>query len=578
MIYPDIPDFIKLCHHQTPPPSNSLSELDISQDFQDWFLSEQMLALNLAQLPNLLGNNQNVATGRSLLATHFNRPNPLPPPVAAHVSLAIVCNLTTLLPVTDLIVNNYLALPARIDGPPPTIDNLLIPGNFQFVVFRVTAVSNASITLRRITLLHDDDSAAVIGANATTTYGPADANLYFDIPAAVVGQPQAPILFMVAVQGLHDQLRGLDPHFAQPAPNAGVPAPAGQPAAPPQPDPFLAQIIQGQAHAAAAAKETEKKAYGFQRYKQLHHIHDEGKYNTSLLKFMQFGVPTGQLPAIGYFSPIHAIHACRQIFDAYSDQLPSRTVIISDRDLEAFILLDFNNNKASFMHLSVPEDSPITFPTLLPFINRACEVYAMIYGASLAEQINLSFIQLRDMQSRNVLPSLTPADCISLVQKRLANIHLYPAFNASIAFGGDLKEHLSAYLSFEHTHIDVIQTINAKMVVAAPVPAPPNPRPKRSITPAAAGGPTTRAKTAASAAPTTTLSGWYKELFTKVPTLENAKLPCFHWLANKPPCLQLATCQKRGKHKCEHSIDPVVVAPHIDVIKTWLKDDPLNRF
>ena len=556
----------------------------------------QVPQLNLGQGANLLQFHQSVATSRTRLAANFQHPNPLP---ANHQALAYMCQFTTILVVSQLVVGNYVILEASPNGPPPTIANILMVGNFQFATFKVIAVSPAAITLRRVGLINDDHSAGVVAQNALASYGPIQTDLFFNIPPPPAdGEPAPPINWLVAIQALHNDLQNLE----QPIPIPGAPI-LGAPAVPAplnQQDQFLQQLVQGQANLAAASKETPLRSMQFLRLKSLAHVFSPavplpGKFAT-VLDLLQIGRPAGQPPSAAYLSFTPMMPTIRRTFFDYAAHLTARTVNISDTKLGNAILLWFDPSKeTSIMDFATPNDIPLTFTNIIPFVTRVCDIFAIVFGEALPMAI-ISFITtLVDMHDKLDVPDLVPSDCITLIEQKLYLIDEFPPFNAAVQFQGDLSVHLTTYFAINNHDREMTRMINARKQEAQQQILPTDGTKrgvKRQNTPTNLTVPNTRSRSTAAgktgvapaaspAAPTVTtkqLTDWYKELFTKVPSLENEELPCLHWLANKPPCLQHPACKKsKKKHQGPHTLEPHIV-PHVAVLKTWLQTDPLGRF
>ena len=218
-----------------------------------------------------LGLQDNIPTGIVLMQTHFVCPDPLPD----HLILRSLCQHSIFRDVTAVSVNVYVFLPTLVNGPLPTIANLL--ANFEIAIFRVVDVSITDITLLRIGVLHDNASAATATANSELTYGNLQTRMYYPIPPGVAGAP-AP-QFLVAKTALADRLRAQDPHLV--VPQAAAPI---QPAAPalPAPDLILQQLVAGQAGIAAASKLTVAKLADYDRIQSMAAYFPPGRFASTI--------------------------------------------------------------------------------------------------------------------------------------------------------------------------------------------------------------------------------------------------------------------------------------------------------
>ena len=86
-----------------------------------------------------------------------------------------------------LALHCYIILQANIGANPavvPSIATFDTPGFFEFSTFKVTHINPHSMTLRRISLLSDDQTAASCVQHAEASFGPIDHDIHFRFPIA----------------------------------------------------------------------------------------------------------------------------------------------------------------------------------------------------------------------------------------------------------------------------------------------------------------------------------------------------------------------------------------------------------
>ena len=518
-----------------------------------------------------LGLQDNIQTGIVLMHTHFVCPDPLPD----HVILRSLCQHSIFRDVTAVPINVYVFLPTLANGPVPTIANLL--ANFEIAIFRVVEVSITDITLLRIGVLHDNASAATATANSELTYGNLQTRMYYPIPPGVAGAP-AP-QFLVAKTALADRLRAQDPHLV--VPQAAAPIQPAAPA-PPAPDMILQQLVAGQAGIAAASKLTPAKLADYDRIQSMAAFFPPGRF-ASTIALLMFALPDGQPPSAGYLSFNKVIQAFREYFFNHAQHRPERTPSVTDPQIEYFIKFDFN--KVSLAAFATPEESPLaTFAAVKLLAVRISDLTAIIFGTPLALAVLAAMNQLCELALFDC-PTLTPAEALQLLQRRLFIMNKDKRFDIAVARNDlPLETNFTEYLTFLHTDLDVhrmvVSRVPSELDSSKPAPNP-NPKPgkrRRSLAPVVTTAPpasrTTRSVSRADA--NAILKPWYDDLHKKIPALKNVELPCLHWLSNITPCHQHAACQKTSNPK-PHVID-TVVADHMVQILAWLKKDPLDRF
>ena len=398
----------------------------------------------------------------------------------------------------------------------------------------------------------------------------------------MVAEGADPPRFLVANTALEISLRGIDPANA-PAPAVPVIPPAGAPV--PLAQDAVQQIILGQQAAVAAAKETPSKIAYYARLQSMANVFNAGQFALTL-NLCMLNLAPGLPASAGYISFHRLVQYLRTRFHEFASYQPNRTVTVSDNILERIILLDFQNDKCSFVHLATPSDLPITFQNLKSFMGRMADLVAIIYGSDLGLAIISAIAQLIDLVDLNFVDNLTANNCISLVERALFQLDAHPLFNTAVHHNPDvLANSLATALRFQVGHPEILRfTIaNGKVAataLAASIARPtsntqPAARPKRkaTTTTAAASAPNTRATALASVA---ALTRWRSQLDTANPLLTGVDLPCLYWLSNTAPCLRHFTCQKLS-NKQRHVISPVVAAHKANIL-AWLKTDPLGRF
>ena len=522
------------------------------------------MALNLG---NLMGvYHQNVGVGQSRLDTNFVKPNaPL-----LHQELTFLCLFANFVNVSALAVGQYFLLPTTIVGNVPSIANLSVAGAFGFAVFRVSQITPTHIGASRFTTLENNQSAATASLNATATYGPPNNMLFYAIPAAVAGANEP--RFLVAEAALEFQLRNLDPANA-PAAAAPIIPPAGAAIAPHDPAQVqaLQQVLQGQQNQAAANRETPAKILIWQRLLANKNIFSAGQYNL-IINLCSINLPAGQPPTLGYFAWFPLIQIFRAKFFEFASYQLDRTVTISDGLLERLFLLDFQDDKCTFLNLATPSDLPITFQNIKSFMNRVGTLISIVYGPELGMAIINAIEKLVDLHDLKYVVGLTPLDCIHLVEQQLFQLDKHFLFTTVVGQNpAMLAANLASALEFTHTNPQIIRMINARATSAVnnkrkgDADVPPEPAPA---------APNTRSATLA--VNSQLLRDWRDDLDAANPALAGVNLPCLYSLANIAPCFKHAQCQK-ATYQTTHVVDAVVTA-HKSKILAWLKTDPLGRF
>ena len=536
------------------------------------------MALNLGNAVDLQAHQNNVGIARQQLETNF-----LIPAVIPLGGMGYLCTYAGYISAPDIIQDQYVLLSTNVTTV-PSFANLSQPGAFAFAVFKAALVTLGHIGFKRIPNIQNDASAATAPAQAEATYGPMNHMLFYPIPPVAEGAD--PPRFLVANTALEISLRGIDPAFA-PAPAAPVIPPAGAPV--PLAQDAVQQIILGQQAAVAAAKETPSKIADFARLQSMANVFSPGQY-ALILNLCMLNLQPGQPASAGFISFHRIVQQWRKKFHDFASYQLDRTVTASDSVLERIILLDFQNDKCSFLHLATPSDLPITFQNLKSFMGRMADLVAIIYGSDLGLAIITGIAQLVDMVDLSFVDHLKPANCISLMERALHQLDVHPLFNTAVFHNPDvLATSLATALCFENNHPEILRfTIaNSRAATAALAAAIAQPsttstqqnarNTKRKATSTAGAAPaaktgavSTRAQTMAEQA------AWRAKLDAANPRLVGVDLPCLHWLSGKAPCANQATCQKQ-QNKRDHVSSAVVLA-HKAKILAWLKTDPLGRF
>ena len=158
----------------------------------------------------------------------------------------------------------YVILQANIGANPvvvPSIQTFDTPGFFELSTFKVTHINPHSMTLRRISLLSDDHTAASCVQHAEAAFGPIEQDIHFRFPVAGGN----PISFLVATMALDAAIKAIDPSLQIPLAAAAVA----------QPDPFANQIgmlINNQNAIRGAARVNATNSVNFDRMSSFQHI------------------------------------------------------------------------------------------------------------------------------------------------------------------------------------------------------------------------------------------------------------------------------------------------------------------
>ena len=511
-----------------------------------------------------------------------------------HDSMRFILANSQYTPVNQIPQGAYVLLPNRVDGPVPTVDNLIAEGHFAFVAFRVENVTANHLTLAKRMVFEDDASAATAQATAQATYG--NLNIYFPIVPQNNGEEQ---MFLRAILALNDVLIQQDPHLQPPQPpqqpiHQQLPAPPGA-GIMEQLVQGHAQIAQGQANQLAESKKTVAKCALYNRLEQLTRVFDEGKAELTKSRLM-FALPAGQEPSAGYISAHEFIRVFRQKSADFAMDIPNRQLAITDAKLEHLVFLLFDPiHNCSLLDFAVPMELPLFFQNLRPFLERISEFFTLVFGPALPMAIIEAARQLIEFHETLMVPTLIPLDVVKLLDSRIFRIDQDERFDINRPPNGrSLAQNLNDYFRFTHNDAEIIRRINARAAAAASEldsAAAPTKKQRRQRNDTGAGASSTSAATAAStsAAPMTraksaaqaaaekiALKNWHDELRTSVPQLAGVALPCLHFLANKAPCHNQPICKKLNNTKT-HNVPPLVTT-HMAAVREWLKRDPLGRF
>ena len=491
--------------------------------------------VNLGQLGIGANSTANLVLSRQRLQDHLVLPVAGAAPIP-HDSMRFILANSQYTPVNQIPQGAYVLLPNRVDGPVPTVDNLIAEGHFAFVAFRVENVTANHLTLAKRMVFEDDASAATAQATAQATYG--NLNIYFPIVPQNNGEEQ---MFLRAILALNDVLIQQDPHLQPPQPpqqpiHQQLPAPPGA-GIMEQLVQGHAQIAQGQANQLAESKKTVAKCALYNRLEQLTRVFDEGKAELTKSRLM-FALPAGQEPSAGYISAHEFIREFRQKSADFAMEIPNRQLVITDTKLEHFIFLLFDPlHHCSLSDFAVPSELPLTFQNLRPF----AEYSTLVFGPALPMAMVEAARQLIEFHESLMLPTLIPLDVVKLLDSRLFRIDQDERFDINRPPNGrSLVQNLGDYFRFTHNDADIIRRINARAAaVASELDSAAAPSKKqRRLRGAGAGStsavamgaastsaaPMTRAKSAAqAAAEKIALTNWHAELRVTAPAYHECR-------------------------------------------------------
>ena len=530
--------------------------------------------MNLQGANAQLVHQNNIAIARQRLQQHLVLPQD--PPI--HDTIGFVCANSQFVDINDITLNTYAIFPTTTAGVEPTIVNLCAPNNAQLMVARVVSISLNAIGFKQVTQLEDDASALTAGVNTILTFGPKHTILYHPIPnpLPVEHLPR----FLVATNALYDRIRSFDPDFQPVALAAPIqPAPPG-----PMINDQLLQVLQGHNNAQHERQKTVGKVAAYERFTRLANLMPEGRFLTSSNTLM-FAKPDDQAPSAAFFSSAKVIQMYREFFFDYAQHMAKRTITITDMKLESFILLNFSGERVSFTDFTTPEDLPLTFTSMIAVVNRVCDLIAITFGAPLARALLESAEKIKSFHDLNDVTGLLPSDVLNILGRHLYLIDREPAFDIDLPRNDrSLADNLLSYFTFRPTDSQIQRLLNSRIAsdrdaaskpAASTVVAQANKRRKVVKQPTST-QPTTVVTRSKTTYDKVVMDNWRAQLNTTVPALAGVKLGCLYFIANKPPCLRNATCQK-GTFKQDHVVNALISANSAAIL-AWLATDPMGRF
>ena len=491
-----------------------------------------------------------------------------------------------------LALHCYIILQANIGANPavvPSIATFDTPGFFEFSTFKVTHINPHSMTLRRISLLSDDQTAASCVQHAEASFGPIDHDIHFRFPIAGGNA----ISFLVATMALDTAIKAIDPSLQIPLAAAAVA----------QPDPLANQIgmlIGNQNAIRGAARVNATNSVDYERMLSFQRICIPGAFAVTL-NLSMIGLTAGEVPSAGFFNLVNHIQTWRRILYDHAQMIVIRTTTISDAKLTMLALLRFPSTaEVSISDLASPRELPITFDNVCSLVSRACELFATMWGAPFAAAVLTCARDLCELRDTHC-PELTVRQLFSIIERR---IHLLPMDDAfSITIPDDNLPpgpKLTAYFRIHHTdndiHLMLAQARAAAAVVAPPPAAAAATRGNRKRNGPQSSGQTARATrsrgaaaapvaapaAAAAAAPRVSraaVTAWHNTITTMHPALLN-NLPCLYWLSKKVghPCNASPGCPCTNLNNIRPHVTNPAVVQHMNDITAWLATDPWHRF
>jgi hypothetical protein len=327
-----------------------------------------------------------------------------------------------------------------------------------------------------------------------------------------------------------------------------------------------------------------------------------GQYANSLLA-CSFNLGEGQAPSAASFKPHLVFEAIRSKFHAHANNIPARTVTISDTKILKFILLDFSAHEVvSFADFATPSDLPLTWSNVRTVVARVCDNLAMVFGPDLPMAIMASLHQLCEIKDLDT-PHLSLQVALRVLENRLFVANKNPLFATSIPDDGQpLAPKLEAYLRFHHDDLDLRRAgqqdalpmvvvvpaqsgaaVNNKRKYNGPVPPlVPGKHPVMSLRSAAGGGGGGGANSMVLSPNAKHLdaqaTAWHRDFMATHPSLKG-KLPCLYWLANKGHCANLAAGTPcNNTHNSKPHVNGPEVQALMNEITVWLAKDPRKRF